>query len=132
MNTQSIFLLDTSSGIPIYRQIIRSIESAILSGFLKKGEKLPTIRSLAIELKINPNTIAKAYAELEQRGTVTTQVGSGTYVSAQMPGEGVPERQELINDVLRCCIRDLKALGVSIQEIPGMIEQFKEAIDETV
>ena len=72
------FSLDMSDGAPIYRQIIRQIEYAILSGRLKSGDKLPTIRSLAVELKANPNTIAKAYGELEIRGILVTQVGSGT------------------------------------------------------
>jgi len=62
------FSLDTVNGSPIYRQIIQQIEYAILSGRLRPGDRLPTIRSLAVELKTNPNTIAKAYGELEIRG----------------------------------------------------------------
>ena len=75
------FTLDTASGVPFYRQIIRRIADAVLAGTLPPGTRLPTIRSLASQLKINPNTIAKAYAELELRGIVTTQVGSGTFIS---------------------------------------------------
>ena len=79
------FELDQASGIPFYRQIIQQIELSIISGRLKPGSRLPTIRSLAIELKINPNTIAKAYSELEIRGLVITQVGSGTFISSKQP-----------------------------------------------
>ena len=77
--------LDTASGVPFYRQIIQRIELSILAGRLGPGDRLPTIRALAVELKINPNTIAKAYGELELKGIVTTQVGSGTFVSDQSP-----------------------------------------------
>lgn len=72
--------LESASGIPFYRQIIQQIEYAVDSRKLAPGERLPTIRALAITLKINPNTIAKAYAELEIRGVVKTQVGCGTFV----------------------------------------------------
>jgi GntR family transcriptional regulator len=73
-------ILESSSGIPFYRQIIQQIEYAAVTGALPPGERLPTIRALAISLKVNPNTIAKAYAELELRGVVKTQVGCGTFV----------------------------------------------------
>ena len=79
------FTLDQNDAAPIYRQIIRQIEYAVLSGRLKSGDRLPTIRSLAVELKTNPNTIAKAYGELEIRGILATQVGSGTYISDKKP-----------------------------------------------
>ncbi|MDR2178352.1 MAG: GntR family transcriptional regulator, partial [Treponema sp.] len=69
------FSLDAANGVPIYRQIIQQIEYAVLSERMRPGDKLPTIRSLAVALKINPNTIAKAYGELEIRGVLATQVG---------------------------------------------------------
>lgn len=79
--------LESSSGIPFYRQIIQQIEYASVTGALPPGTRLPTIRALAISLKINPNTIAKAYAELELRGVVKTQVGCGTFVLPPRAGE---------------------------------------------
>jgi len=111
--------LDESSGIPFYRQIIKEIERAIVSGRLSAGDRLPTIRSLAIELKMNPNTIAKAYAELELRGLVKTQVGSGTYV-ASSPGADVEERLALIDAAVERCVRELEALGVGRSEMPDL------------
>src|SRR5215470_2362331 len=84
--THSIsFFLDPANGVPIYRQIIQQIEYAILSGRMIPGDRLPTIRSLAVELKTNPNTIARAYSELEILGILQTQVGSGTYISEKKP-----------------------------------------------
>ena len=75
------FLLDYSSGVPIYRQIIDQIRFGIASGQLKLGEQLPTVRALAVELKVNLNTVSKAYKELEIRNILETQQGSGTFIS---------------------------------------------------
>ncbi|MCL1837421.1 MAG: GntR family transcriptional regulator [Treponema sp.] len=119
------FSLDLADGAPIYRQIIRQIEYAVLSGRLKKGDRLPTIRSLAVELKANPNTIAKAYGELEIRGILATQVGSGTYISGKMPAaedEG-PDRK--IRELVGRFIRDMGDLGVERRELTALIASFK-------
>ncbi|MDR2575915.1 MAG: GntR family transcriptional regulator [Treponema sp.] len=120
------FSLDQSDDVPIYRQIIKQIEYAILSGRLKSGDKLPTIRSLAVELKTNPNTIAKAYGELEIRGILATQVGSGTYISNKKPEpeEEGPERK--IKELVGRFIRDMQDLGVERRELARVIAAFKE------
>lgn len=73
-------MLDTQSGVPFYKQIISLIENQIAEGTLVPGDKLPTVRSYAIELKVNANTVAKAYTELEKNNIVVTQVGSGTFI----------------------------------------------------
>ncbi|MFQ3621059.1 MAG: GntR family transcriptional regulator [Spirochaetales bacterium] len=118
--------LDGASGVPFYRQIIQQIEQAILSKRLLPGDKLPTIRALAIELKINPNTIAKAYNELEIRGIVLTQVGSGTYVSDKEIDRKEKERRKKIEESLGRFLREMDSLGVEREEIPKLIEEFKE------
>ncbi|GAB4366654.1 MAG: GntR family transcriptional regulator [Spirochaetales bacterium] len=120
------FRLDGSSGVPFYRQIIQQIEQAILARRLLPGDKLPTIRSLAIELKINPNTIAKAYNELEIRGIVVTQVGSGTYVADRKIDEAENEREKQIEESIARFLREMDALGVPRSELPGLIQEFKE------
>jgi len=119
------FRLDGSSGVPFYRQIIQQIEQAILAKRLLPGDKLPTIRALAIELKINPNTIAKAYNELEIRGIVVTQVGSGTYVSDKEIDMAENERQKKIEESLARFLREMDALGVSRSELPRLIREFR-------
>ena len=121
------FSLDLSDGRPIYRQIIGQIEYAIISGKLKRGDRLPTIRALAVELKTNPNTIAKAYGELEIRGILSTQVGSGTFISDKKPApkdEG-PDRK--IRELLDRFLRDMRALGVERRELTRLIAAFKES-----
>ena len=75
------FLLDYSSGVPIYRQIIDQIKFGIASGQLKLGEQLPTVRTLAVDLKVNLNTVSKAYKELEIKNILETQQGTGTFIN---------------------------------------------------
>src|SRR5919201_1310932 len=77
------FALDSNSGVPIYRQIQDQIRYGIASGLLDAGEQLPTVRALAVELSVNPNTVIKAYSELEREGILTTEQGTGTFVAAQ-------------------------------------------------
>jgi GntR family transcriptional regulator len=125
------FTLNPANGIPIYRQIIQQIEYAILSERMCPGDRLPTIRSLAVELKTNPNTIAKAYGELEIRGILTTQVGSGTYVSDKAPllGEAVSAEEGLnrkIREVLGRFIQDMKDLGVEGEELIAIVKNYEK------
>ncbi len=77
------FALDPKSGVPFYRQIIDQIRYGIATGSLKTGEQLPTARSLAVQLKVNLNTVIKAYKELEIQDILETQQGSGTYVGSK-------------------------------------------------
>src|SRR5262249_38113906 len=75
------FTLDPDSGVPIYRQIQDQIRYGIASRRLRPGEQLPTVRALAVDLAVNPNTVIKAYTELERQGILTTEQGSGTFVA---------------------------------------------------
>jgi len=118
------FTLDQVNGTPIYRQVIQQIEYAILSGRMKSGDRLPTIRSLAVELKTNPNTIAKAYGELEIRGILATQVGSGTYISDKKPVIEDDSLNRKIREVLGRFVQELKALGVEKRELVKLIDSY--------
>lgn len=120
------FSLDAASGVPFYRQIIQQIEQAILARRLEPGDRLPTIRALAIELKINPNTIAKAYGELEIRGIVTTQVGSGTYVSDKRIDMEDSERTKKMEAGVARFIRDMEALGMDREAMLDLVRDFQE------
>jgi GntR family transcriptional regulator len=75
------FTRDPKSGVPIYRQIQDQIRYGIASGKLRPGEQLPTVRALAVELSVHPNTVIKAYTELERLGILTTEQGSGTFIA---------------------------------------------------
>ncbi|HOV13019.1 MAG TPA: GntR family transcriptional regulator [Spirochaetota bacterium] len=124
------FNLDTKSGAPFYRQIINLIEYNISVGKLKTGDKLPTIRRLAIELKINPNTIAKAYNELEIRGLVITQVGNGTFISDRKVDESEIEIKKKIYNICLKFLSELKEFGIEKDEAMNLLKKFKE--DESV
>ena len=120
------FSLDPAHGAPIYRQIIQQIEYAILSERMKAGDRLPTIRSLAIQLKINPNTIAKAYSELEIRGILVTQVGSGTFISDKKPPPEEDGRKKKIQEVLGRFMREMTGLGVDKRDVLTLIDEWSE------
>jgi GntR family transcriptional regulator len=120
------FTLDQTGGAPVYRQIIRQIENGVLSGRLKTGDRLPTIRALAVDLKINPNTIAKAYGELEIRGILATHVGSGTFIADKRPE---PEEDMLgvkIMEALGRFMREMRDLGADKGEIIRLIKDWEE------
>src|SRR3984957_8464613 len=94
------FTLDPKSGVPIYRQIQDQIRYGIGSGKLLPGEQLPTVRALAVELSVNPNTVIKAYTELERSGVLTTEQGSGTFVAPEPSSPlSSPARQDKLNSV---------------------------------
>ena len=125
------FSLDQADAAPIYRQIIQQIEYAILSGRMRPGDKLPTIRSLAVELKTNPNTIAKAYGELEIRGILATQVGSGTYIADKKPVMENPifradSLNRKVRELVGRFIRDMGDLGIEKRELSRVIAEYKE------
>jgi GntR family transcriptional regulator len=120
------FSLDPAGGVPIYRQLIQQIEYAILSGRLRPGDRLPTIRALAVNLKINPNTIAKAYGELEIRGILVTQVGSGTYISSKKPETEADPRQLKVREVLGRFIQEMSDLGVSRKELANLVANYEK------
>jgi GntR family transcriptional regulator len=113
----------------VYRQIIRQIESGVLSGRLKTGDRLPTIRSLAVDLKVNPNTIAKAYGELEIRGILATQVGSGTYIADKRPEPEDQGRERRIRELLEGFMREMEGLGLDKGEIAGLVRGFGKISD---
>jgi len=116
------FALDNANGAPIYRQIIQQIEYAILSGRMRPGDRLPTIRSLAVDLKTNPNTIARAYSELEIRGILATQVGSGTYIADKKPVVEDDSLNRKIREVLTRFVQEMRDLGVEKRELVRLIE----------
>ena len=117
-------MLDLASGVPAYRQIIDQVLGAIASGSLQGGGQLPTVRQLAVDLSINPNTVVRAYRELEIRGILTTQQGIGTFVTMQpVPlDEAVRQRQldQLIGDLLARA----GAAGLSADEVVARLQEF--------
>src|ERR1700678_4210831 len=86
------FRLDADTGVPVYRQLIDQGTGALAAGSLAAGNQLPTVRQVAVDLAINPNTVMRAYRELEIRGILETQQGTGTFISRQKPKRPDAER----------------------------------------
>jgi len=111
------FKLDPKSGVPFYRQIIDQIRYGVASGSLTVGEQLPTVRALAVELKVNLNTVNKAYKELEIQSVLETQQGTGTFigpVSVQIPSS---ERQNKLANICSEFLSIASSYGFSIEEM---------------
>jgi len=115
--------LDFRSGLPIYIQIINQIEQQVLSGMLKPGDQLPTVRALASELGVNFNTVARAYRLLNEARIISTQQGRGTYIT-EIPPPAVTERlrQESLEALARRYIAESVRLGFSKGEITQMVK----------
>ena len=120
MTTAAPFQLriDLKSGVPFYRQIIDQVLTAIASGALVPGNQLPTVRQLAVDLSINPNTVVRAYRELEIRGILSTQQGSGTFIASgqEMRGDEV-ERQQRLSRLAGEFVARAGGEGFTLQEL---------------
>jgi GntR family transcriptional regulator len=110
--------LDPESSVPIYIQIEDSIHSLIAAGQLQPGEQLPTIRELAADIRVNLNTVARAYFELDKEGVISTQRGKGTFVSGKPDKEQIErKRQKLLHSIIHSASEEAQNLGYSPAEI---------------
>ncbi len=110
-------IVDTSKGLPIYLQIVEQIKHQIANGMLKIGDKLPTVRQLAVDLAVNPNTVAKSYTELERSGFLATKQGIGTFVKKSEDPVTRNERADKIRRITSKFIDDARLHGYSLEEI---------------
>ncbi len=120
-------LIDTKSGVPFYRQIIEQIKFGIARGELAPGDRLPTVRQLAVDLSINPNTVIRAYRELEIEGVLDTQQGSGTFVGQQKPEVDRLEKQRMLDQILTDLLARASSYGLSLEDVLEGLRQRKEA-----
>lgn len=111
-----------SSGVPIYLQLMEQVKHAIGTGALRAGEQLPSIRPLAEELVVNPNTVAKAYRELEHEGVIELRQGAGAFVSAKAANEHDAQRLQAAQKLVAQGIERLRARGISDEEIRRLVE----------
>lgn len=117
--------LDLNSGVPVYRQIIDQVTGGIAAGSLKPGDQLPTVRQLAVDLSINPNTVIRAYRELEIRGVLETQQGTGTFIGSQEVHRDEAERQRLINQLAGEFLARAGSAGITIDELLEAVQGFR-------
>ena len=118
------FSLDFKSGVPFYKQIIFQVEMAIADGRLQKGEQLPTVRRLAVDLSINPKTVARAYNEMEIRNIGITQQGSGTFISERKVSLDAIEREKILTQLTKAYMTKTASYGFSLEEIIKNIQEI--------
>jgi len=115
-----LFRLNPASGIPLYLQLMEQVKHALETGALRPGDQLPAIRKVAEDLVMNPNTVARAYRELEHQGIIDLKHGSGAYISTGAAGRGKVTRKAL--SVVQSAIERLSSSGLSEEEIRRLVE----------
>src|SRR5437870_8274415 len=111
------FRLDLHTGVPVYRQIIDQVRGAIASGSLVAGDQLPTVRQLAVDLAVNPNTVVRAYRELEFRGVLDSQHGTGTFITQRKVKKNDAERLRQLNQLVADFVARAGAAGFTLEEL---------------
>lgn len=117
-----MFHIRPQSGEPIYEQLVRQIKHAVTTGALKAGDRMPTVRELAAQLVINPNTVARAYRELEQSGLLESSVGKGTFVKISPPQLFREERRRRLQPYIDQLIAEARVLSLSMKELLEQLE----------
>ena len=121
------FRLDLRSGVPVYRQLIDQVRAGIASGALTAGDQLPTVRQLAVDLAINPNTVLRAYRELELGELLETQQGTGTFITQKKPHRDDVERERQLSQLVGEFLARAGAAGFTIEEL---LQQLRELMQE--
>jgi GntR family transcriptional regulator len=128
-NTQSVaafqFTLNLHSGVPVYRQLIDQVRAGIASGSLGAGDQLPTVRQLAVDLAINPNTVMRAYRELELGGLLETHQGTGTFISDKKPEKKAAERERQLDQLAGEFAARAGAAGFTVEDL---IERLRDLL----
>ena len=117
--------IDQRSGVPVYRQIIDQVLGGISAGKLRPGDQLPTVRQLAVDLAINPNTVVRAYRELEIREVLATQQGTGTFLTDKKPPVDDVERQRRIGQLCGELLSRAGAEGIALSEIVAYFNELQ-------
>ena len=111
------FRLDLQSGVPVYRQIIDQVQAGIATSSLPPGHQLPTVRQVAVDLAINPNTVLRAYRELEIRGVLETQQGTGTFISYRKVTPDDSEHERQLEQLVTEFVSRAGAGGFTLQDV---------------
>ena len=121
--------INLTDGVPIYRQITNQVKYLVASGLLRPGEELTPIRPLALQLKVTPNTIVKAYDELESAGVVHKRRGSGTFVSEERPKLAILERRRILERRIDALLAEAHQLNFTVEDVLGMARERQAAMD---
>jgi GntR family transcriptional regulator len=122
-----MFSLSPSHPMPLYAQLTRAIQFAITTGRLQIGEQLPTVRQLAVELRVNANTVAKVYAELERSGVLETRRGVGTFVCARhFEARNRQDHQAILGDLVDRFVEEAGAMGFSPDDLIAQLQRRRK------
>jgi GntR family transcriptional regulator len=125
------FRLDLRSGVPVYRQLIDQVTGGMAAGTLPAGHQLPTVRQVAVDLSINPNTVMRAYRELEIRGVLETQQGTGTFIGQQKVKRDEVERQRQLGQLVGEFVSRAGAAGFTIEELLEQLNDRRNNSEKT-
>ncbi|MBC2330259.1 GntR family transcriptional regulator [Listeria swaminathanii] len=123
-----MFTINTKSQLPIYEQIVQIIKEQVVKGILKEGEKIMSIREFASRIGVNPNTVSKAYQELERQEVIVTVKGKGTFIANQRDKVNSPKKLAETKVKLKETILDLVYLGINVEEIHRLSEEYSQDI----
>jgi len=127
------FHLDSSSGVSYYVQLIQQVRQALLFGILKSGDRLPTVKEVSAQVALNPNTVLRAYRELEHDGLVVSRPGLGTFVSATIPPAVAPASYRPLRADLERWIRKARARGIDNSQLVALFAHvLRENAEEVV
>jgi GntR family transcriptional regulator len=124
------FRLDSQSGVPAYRQIIDQVQGGLASGTLAAGDQLPTVRQLAVDLAINPNTVLRAYRELEIRGVLDTQQGTGTFIADRKIVQDETERGRKLEQLVAEFVARAGAGGFTVEDLMAQLTGLSNGTDD--
>lgn len=123
------FHINEASGIPVYLQLREQILHAISRGDLRTGDQLPTVREVAVRLSINPNTVNRAYSELERDGYLTSRRGRGTFIAEPQAAAGTATRTDRLDDIARRSIAECRTFGFTTNELIESIKRIGKQVD---
>jgi GntR family transcriptional regulator len=123
------FCLDQHSGVPVYRQLIDQVQVAIATGAVSVGDQLPTVRRVAVDLAINPNTVARAYREMEVRGILDTQQGTGTFVAESHVKHSKGERERQLSQLVTEFVARAGSAGFKLNELLEALRQLSSEVE---
>ena len=124
------FRLDGHSGVPVYRQLIDQILGGIATGALAAGDQLPTVRQVAVDLSVNPNTVVRAYRELEIRGVLDTQQGMGTFIGSQPVPRDEMERRRQLDSLVSDFVARAGAGGFTLQDLLEQLHDRQNGVSK--
>jgi GntR family transcriptional regulator len=119
------FRLDGHSGVPVYRQLIDQVQAAVASGVLATGDQLPTVRQVAVDLAINPNTVLRAYREMEIRGLLDSQQGTGTFIADRKVEYSKDERDRLLGQLVGEFVSRAGAAGFTLKQLIKTLRELE-------